>query len=138
MSSVPIFHGRIDADGHFILAEDEKALRQRFFKTLTGQRVEITVRKERTQRSLAQNNYIHLAASLLADHCGYSLAEMKLILMGECWGWHTVGDHELPVKPHTADMSVPEAKQFIDWLLPWSAEHFPEVNVPLPEKATAA
>lgn len=138
MATVPIFHGAIDADGTFRLADNEKALRLRYFQLLAGERVEIIVRKERTQRSLAQNNFIHLAASLLADHTGYTLAEMKLLLMGACWGWHTVGVHELPVKPHTSDMSVTEAKQFIDWLIPWAAEHFPEVDVPLPEKATAA
>jgi hypothetical protein len=137
MSAVPLFHGRISPEGRFELADAERAQRQAYFRTLAGKNVEIIVRKERLQRSLDQNAYIHaVPVPLLADHCGYSITEMKLLLMGECFGWHTVGGHELPLKPHTSDMTVDECRQFIDWVIPWAMEHF-DVAIPLPNEVAA-
>lgn len=138
MAGVPIFHATVSEQAQLVFPENEKHLRKQWLQTLSGRSVEVIVRKERTQRSLAQNNWIHLAAALLAEHCGNSLAEMKLELMGACWGWHTLpSGHLVPVKIHTSDMTVDDARQFIDWLIQWSAEHFPEVAIPMPGEATA-
>jgi hypothetical protein len=125
----PVFSGHVTEQVQLVLAANEQAQRQAHLRTLAGQDVEVIVRKKRTQRSNEQNALIHAVASALADHCGNSLGEMKLLLMGECWGWQTVRGHEIPVKPHTSDMTVEEATQFIDWLLPWSAQNFPEVRL---------
>lgn len=122
---VPIFHGRIASDGRFELAEHERDLRRRYFQTLAGQNVEITVRKERTKRSIDQNAYLHAVPfPLLAEELGYeSIEELKYALMGECWGWKRdrATGHEIPVKPSTSSMSVEECTHFIDWLIKWAA-----------------
>lgn len=137
MTVVPIFHGRVSDDGKIDLADGERSLRRQYLARLKGQCVEVVVRKQRVQRSLDQNAYLHVAAFLpLADHLGYSIAEMKLILMGECWGWQTVGGHEMPVKIHTADMTVEEATYFIEWIIPFALEHF-EFVIPLPGEIAA-
>lgn len=136
MTATPVFHGRFDGEGRFFYETAENSDRQNYFRTLAGQRVEIVVRKQRSQRSLDQNAYIHaVPVAILAEHCGYSVPEMKLVLMGECWGWKTVAGHEIPVKPHTSDMTVEEARQFIDWVIPWAMEHF-DVAIPLPNEVS--
>jgi len=130
MALVPVFTGQIDGGGNLILTPSEAPHRRRWLESLAGRDVEIVVRKKRTKRSLDQNALIHAIASTLADHCGNSLAEMKFELMGACWGWRTLKSGlVVPVKLHTADMTVEEATQFIDWLYPWCAEHFPEVRL---------
>jgi hypothetical protein len=131
MAHVPIFHGVVSEDGERVLfASDEKPARRSYLRQLAGERIEWTVRKERTQRSLDQNALIHVIATVLSDCTGYTLAESKLLMMGECFGWKTVSGHEMPVKPHTADMTVEEATYFIDWALPWLHEQFPHARLP--------
>lgn len=128
MSTTPVFPGRVLPGGLLVL--DRPKDYARYVRSFHGRFVEIIVRKQRTKRSLDQNALIHVIASGLADHCGNSLGEMKLYLMGECWGWQTVRGHEMPVKPHTSDMTVEEATQFIDWLFGWMVQNFPEFQLP--------
>lgn len=134
MTAVPVWHGRIDNDGHFLLSEDERDARREYLQSLAGARVEITVRKERTQRSIDQNAYLHAVPfPILAEHFGNSIEEVKYVLMGECFGWHTVAGREIPVKPSTSGMSVEECSRFIEWLIPWAMmEH--GCAIPLPNE----
>ncbi len=135
MKSAPIFSGRVLPGG--LLVMDQPREYARYVRSLHGQFIEVVVRKQRVQRSLDQNAYLHVAAFVpLAEHLGYSLAELKLLLMGECWGWQTVAGHEMPVKVHTADMTVEEATHFIDWIIPWALEQFDFV-IPLPNAVAA-
>jgi hypothetical protein len=134
MTPTPLFCGRVLQGGLLVL--DRPKDYAKHLRSLAGQYVEIVARKRRTKRSLDQNAYIHVAATLASEHTGYTLAEVKLIWMGECWGWHTVAGHELPVKPHTSDMTVDEASYFIDWVGPWSLEHM-GVEIPPPERVAA-
>jgi hypothetical protein len=133
MAVIPVFHGRIDADGKFELAAAEANLRRQYFQTLAGRNVEIVVRKERLKRSVDQNAYLHAVPfPMLAEHLGYeSIEDLKLALMGECFGWKKdkLSGHEVPIKPHTSDMTVEECSHFIEWLLPYAALHF---NVSIP------
>lgn len=70
---VPIWHGYINKECRLNLAESERDQRRAYFQTLSDQNVEITVRKERTQRSLDQNAYWWaVPVRLLAEHCGYT------------------------------------------------------------------
>ena len=138
MTGVPIFHGRIDEDGRFGLLATEKALRLAYFKRLAGERVEVIVRKARTQRSIDQNKYLHAVPfPILALHFGDSVEGVKFDLMGEKWGWTTTKQgHHIPVKGHTSQMTVEECTEFIDWLIPWAmTEH--GVAIPLPNEVEA-
>lgn len=134
MTPVPIFRGRVLSGG--LLALDRPRDYARHVRSFAGKFVEVVIRKQRTKRSLDQNSFIHVAATIASNHTGYTIAEVKLLWMGECWGWHTVGGHELPVKPHTSDMTVDEARYFIEWLPIWSLEHM-DVQIPLPGEVAA-
>lgn len=129
MAVVPIFAGRVTDEAQLVLPTAEQAYRRTHLQSLAGRDVEVIIRRKRTQRTNDQNALIHAVATALADYCGNSVGEMKLLLMGECWGWQTVRGHEIPVKPHTSDMSVEEGVHFIDWLLPWAAQNFPDVRL---------
>ncbi len=141
MSQVPIFHGRITAEGRFELAEDERDRRRAFFQTLAGKNVEIVVRKERTRRSLDQNAYLHAVPfPMLREYLGYeSIEDLKLALMGECWGYRRdkATGRELPLKPHTSDMTTEECTRFIEWLVTWAQTKF-DFHIPLPNEAEDA
>ena len=135
MSVAPVFHGRV-VEGHLTLAEHERTLRHVHLQRLDGQRVDVVIRRAQSQRSRAQNNYIHaVVAKILSEHFGYTVAEIKLILLGECFGWRLdpLSGHEIPVKLHTADLTVEECTEFIDWVIPWAlTEH--GVSIPVPEE----
>jgi hypothetical protein len=103
----------------------------RAVKTLEGKHVIVTLTD---QRSLDQNAYLHAGPlPIFADYMGCSVPEAKYYLMGECWGWHTVGGREIPMKPSTSEMTVAECRHFIDWLLPWALEKH-NVELPLPDE----
>src|SRR4029077_8476171 len=123
MPIVPIFHGAVSDGGMLSLEESERDLRLMHFQSLAGQRVEVVVRKGRAKRSQDQNAYIHaVPIPILADHFGESISDMKLILMGECWGWRfdPLAGREIPIKAHTSDMTVEECSYFIEWVIPWA------------------
>jgi len=86
------------------------------------------------QRSDRQNRYLHgVVFSALSDHTGYTISEIKLLMMGECWGWQHAGGHEIPIKPATHEMTREECARFIDWIIPWAMEHL-DVALPLPNE----
>lgn len=144
MSAVPIFHARISADGRVELAEQERQQRQEYLRTLAGREgreVEIIIRKVRTQRSGQQDRYLHgVVYPILQKALGYeSLEELKLALMGEKWGYQRdpISGRDLPIMPHTSQMTVEQCTEFIEWLPVW-AMHFNEIHIPLPNEAEAA
>lgn len=139
MSIVPIWHGHIDADGRFGLLDAERDKRRLYFQSLAGKNVEIIVRKERAQRSLDQNAYLHAVPfPMLAAEIGDSIEGVKFDLMGEFWGWTKTkgGGNRIPVKGHTSAMTVDECSKFIDWLIPWAMTTL-GVNIPLPNEVAA-
>jgi hypothetical protein len=135
MAQIPIFHGAVTDAVRIEFVEAERYLRHAYLKTLIGRNVECIVRKERVKRSLDMNAYLHAVPfPLLAEYFGDSIEGTKLDLMGECFGWRTApSGHQLPVKPHTSDMTVEESAFFVDWLIPWAAK-LPGggVRIPLP------
>jgi hypothetical protein len=138
MAQVPIFHARVTDEGKLELVEAERDRRRVWLQSLAGKAVEVIVRKERLQRTLDQNAYLHAVPfPMLASHIGDSVEGVKFDLMGECWGWTTTkGGHYIPIKPHTSDMSVEECSQFIDWLIPWAMTTH-GVDIPLPNEVAA-
>lgn len=139
MLQIPIFHGRISADGKFELAERERILRQQYFKSLAGRNVEIVVRKERVQRSLDQNKYWHAVPfPILADCWGEDIETTKLLVLGECFGWReSLGGQRVPMKPSTSNLTVEEGTYLTDWMPPWAMKEF-RLVIPYPNEAEGA
>lgn len=88
------------------------------------------------KRTGRQNRYWHAEPFLkLAEAMGESVDRVKLLTMGEFWGWEnrSIGGRvvTLPVKAHTSDMTVKEGTVFLDWLIPWAAEEYGvEIHTP--------
>lgn len=135
MSAIPIWHGRFGADGRFEYAETERDQRRVYFQSLAGQDVEVTVRKERTRRTLDQNAYIHaVPVPMFAEEWGEDIETTKLLLLGECFGWRETQYGRVPTKPSTAALSVDDMSHFIEWMPPWGMTNF-RMNIPLPGEA---
>ncbi len=140
MAHVPIFHGVVSEDGERLLfASEERSARRGYLKSLAGERVEWTVRKERTQRSLDQNSYLHaVPVAILAEEWGEDVETTKLLILGECFGWRDAKDgHRLPMKPSTSALTVEEFSKLIEWLPVWAMFNF-RVHIPLPNEVEAA
>ncbi len=126
--------GEVDKRGERVVLLDQAGY-IRHKRTLAGQPIELVLRRKRIKRSLDQNAFLHAAVfPLVAEHIGGSIADTKLIMMGEKWGWHTVRGKELPVKPHTSEMTTAEASEFIDWAPMWAATELDGLFVPLPHE----
>ncbi len=138
MAATPIFHGRIRADGQLELDAAEQSRRRAYLRWLAGRDVEIVIRRQRAQRSLDQNAYLHAVVfPLLATELGDSVEGVKFDLMGERFGWTTTArGHHIPVKAHTAAMTVEECTAFIDWVIPWALTTH-GIEIPLPNEVTA-
>lgn len=137
MAQIPIFHGSVSDAARLVLLDNERALRHAYLKSLVGRTVDVIVRKQRVQRSQDMNKYLHAVPfPILAEYFGDSIEGTKLDLMGECFGWKkspTTG-RDVPVKPHTSDMTVEESTFFVDWLIPWAAQQH-GVVIPLPKES---
>jgi hypothetical protein len=134
----PLFLGRVLPGGLLVL--DRPKDYARAVRALAGSFIEVTIRKQRTQRSLDQNAYLHsVPFPLLAAHFGESVEGIKYALMGEKWGWKTSPLNpfqQVPVRPHSSSMTVAEASEFIEWLVSWAmTEH--GVSIPLPGEVAA-
>lgn len=130
----PVFAGVISQHDKF-LADDAHRWKA-YLRQFRDQRVEVIVRKLRSQRSLDQNAYIHaVPIPILAEHFGYTIPECKYVLMGECWGWKQLAGRDIPIKPSTAEMTVDECRYFIDWVIPWALTNH-DVRIPLPNEVS--
>jgi hypothetical protein len=123
MAPVPILHGEVTADGRLVLDGAERQLRAQHLRHLAGKRVEIIVRKERTQRSLDQNAYLHaIPFSMLAEEWGEDIETTKLLVLGECFGWRDLANGaRIPMKPSSAALTVDECSHLIEWIVKWAA-----------------
>jgi len=117
--------------GHFIglVREDGSRLDfdfpsqyRAFIQTLAGHEVEIEIRRKRTKRTVKQNAYLHAAIKPYADHLGYTVEELKLALLGECFGYHQVAGVTMPVKLHTSELSTQEFVEITELLIQKAAE----------------
>lgn len=135
MSVVPIFRGCVTNDGRMLLDEQERDQRRLHLGSLAGKRIEVVVRKERTQRSLDQNAYWHAVPfALLAEYWGEDIETTKLLCLGECFGWKDTRDgHRVPIKPSTSALTTEEGSHFTEWMPPWAMREF-GVSIPLPKE----
>jgi hypothetical protein len=142
VTTVPIFHARVSADGRLELLEAERDRRRAWLQTLAGKDVDVIVRKHREQRTLDQNAYLHaVPVPMIAEEWGEDIEATKLLLLGECFGWRETAHGRIPVKPSTSRLSTEEFSHFIEWIVRWAAmprnvcEH--GFRIPLPNEAAA-
>lgn len=136
MARQAVIPGAVNEQGRF--DADDEALFRRALTGRAGKRTEVVLRDPKSKRSLEMNAYLHCQNGpfrLLAEHLGDSIESVKYDLAGECFGWvkGAVSGNLVPAKPHTSEWTVEESAYFVDWVIPWAAQHF-GVVIPLPNE----
>lgn len=117
-----IFIGTVRDDGSrldFDYPDDYRA----HIKQFAGHEVEIEVRKRRSKRSLKQNAAYHAAIAPLAEHLGYTTEELKLAMLGGCFGWREIAGQNIPERLHTSDLNTQDFNDLMAYTMQIAAEH---------------
>lgn len=111
-----IFIATVRDDGSKLDLDYPKDFRAHI-QQFAGHEVELEVRKRRSKRSLRQNAWLHSFLGGFAEHCGYSLEEMKLVGLVALWGTNDVMGCTIPKKPHTSQLNTEEFSDLCEWFV---------------------
>ena len=110
------FHGDVK-QGKFL--PDQPETFKDSFREHEGRRVTVTVGRQKKQRSIPQNSYIHgVVIKMLSDYLGYEPREMKGIIK---WVFKI---------KHTSDLSTVEDEELCERVRRWAAQKF---NLVIPD-----
>ena len=122
---IPILYGKVK-DGKLKLDVPQSYLVE--LSKLEGQRIELTIRKERHLRSLSQNKYYWgVIMEILSNNFGYDREEMHEALKFKFLKKH--GDTDLVTVGSTAKLSTAEFTEYIDEIIRWSSVEY-QVVIP--------
>jgi hypothetical protein len=127
----PIFRGRIEK-GKLLLENPARYLMA--LSNLEGQHIELVVRKQKSQRSLAQNRaYFGIAVDMLCEKTGYDKDSMHDALRTKFASTEdlTTG---LRVIESTSKMDTVRFMKYYDDIQRWAAE-FLDVYIPSPNES---
>lgn len=132
---IPIHHGVITGDK---LILDNPIRYLDYFKKLSGKRIELTLKEEKSQRSLNQNSYYWgVVLKVLSEHTGYDPDDIHEICRYMFLkSFKTVGSKELEYVKSTADLNTAEFEEYLEKIRRWAAV---ELNcyTPLPNEIAA-
>lgn len=127
----PIFHGKIEG---LLLVWDNPEKVRGYLKGLEGKRIDVTIRKERSQRSTNQNNYYFgVVCKVLGDYFGYEVDDMHEALKLK---FLQVGPCDVPTIKSTTKLNTSEFEDYLERIRRWAATEY-SVVVPLPNEAEA-
>ena len=122
---IPILYGKVQA-GKLKLDVPQSYLVE--LSRLEGQRIELTIRKERLLRSLNQNRYYwSVIIEILSDYFGYEKEEMHEALKFKFLKKHE--DTDLVTVGSTAKLSTAEFTEYIDEIVRWASTEY-QVVIP--------
>lgn len=137
MSTRGVFIGTVDEDGkvHPDYPSKMHAFNREYF---AGHEVEIEIRKRRSKRSLKQNSAYHASIQPLAEHLGYTTEELKLAMLGGCFGWREIHGANIPIKLHTSELDTQQFSDLMAYTTRIAAEHDVLILDPSEWKARSA
>lgn len=112
------FHGEVK--NHKFIPDQHEAFCNSFVQH-EGKRITVTVGRQRKQRSIPQNSYLHLIIKMLGDHLGYELEEMKGIIK---WVFKV---------KHTSELSTVEDEELCEQIRRWAIKEF-DFYIPNPNE----
>lgn len=122
MSVRGIFPAFVDAQGRVTFDFPSKA--HEFNRAnFAEDEVVVEVYKRRSKRSLKQNAAYHAAIGPLAEHLGYTVEELKLAMLGGCFGWRHVAGAQLPERMHTSELNTQDFADLMAYTQRIAAEH---------------
>ena len=135
--STPIFHGLGRANGDVQLDERPK-FNAHVAKTFAGKRIEIIIRRERSNRSIDQNKWLWgVAVPLVAECLGYDKHEhedLHYAMVAKCYGTHHDEKLGLDVpNRRSSKLSTREFSEYMEWFVRFASTEFGCV-VPLPNE----
>jgi len=117
---IPVLYGLVKG-GKLTLDNPQSYLVE--LSRLEGQRIELTIRKERHVRSLSQNKYYWgVIIEILSDNFGYDKEEMHEALKFKFLKKH--GDTDLVTVSSTAKLSTIEFTEYIDGIVRWASTEY--------------
>jgi hypothetical protein len=138
---VPVWLGVVDDAGKLRL--DDEAQFRSFVRTLTGQPVQLVLKRHASQRSLDQNAWIWgVAYPVIAEAIGYDTHEhedLHYALIAKCFGEHfdkRVG--AMVPNKRSSKLSTREFSDYMEWLVRFAATDLGGIVVPLPNESEAA
>lgn len=122
MSTRGIFPGFITDEGKvkFDKPTEAHTFNREYF---AESEVTIEIYKRRSKRSKDQNAWMHVAIKPLADKLGVTVTSLKLILLGETFGWATVLGKPFPIRDATSDLNTEEFSDVMAIAQQLAAEH---------------
>lgn len=140
----PVFGGTVEMidKGQGLLVPgvkwaDQATVRRHLFE-LVGKPVNVIIREvvKRDIRQM-QKYWWAVPVPLLADHCGYTDAQMHYALLEECFGYITGPKGvRIPNEPQSSYLSFDKWRRLIDWVLVWGPAEL-GVDIPPPTKVEA-
>lgn len=123
MSRLTAVHRARVTDGG-TLALDDPARFKASLQAHRGKRVEVVVRRPKTQRTLRQNAWLHVCLTMISEHTGYDMADIK-----DALAWHFLGAAPeslggIPIRRSTADLSTEACVDFTESIAAWAAQEF--------------
>ena len=126
----PIFQGKVDGECQVVF--DNRTAFDGYLTTLSGQRVEVIIRKPKTSRSTLQNSYYwSVVVELLANELGYDKDELHEILKYKFLQSNAMG---MPYIKSTTKLSTGEFEEYLSKIKRWAAE-FLHIVIPDPNEA---
>jgi hypothetical protein len=141
MTITPVFHGRVDDEGHKLTLED-RGLYLAHLRRYAGRAVEVVVRLRKSKRSNEQNRWLWgVALELLVEDFGYERNERKKAkedlhyrLVEVCFGMHWDAKLSMNVpNVRSSHLNTKEFSEYMEWLVRYAAEHY-GVVIPLPNE----
>lgn len=140
MTPVPLFKGRVLPGGLLVL--DRPKDYARYVRSFAGAFIEVTLRKQRSKRSLDQNAWHWgVALPIIAQELGYDRHEHDVLhyaLVAKCFGVHHDAklQQDIP-NVRSSKLSTAEFSQLMEWEVRWAATEY-GIVVPLPNESEAA
>jgi hypothetical protein len=128
---IPVFHGKMDR-GFWTL--DRPSRYWEYVNSIGNGRIELIIRKEKTQRSNNQNNYYFgVVCKILGDYFGYTEDEMHEALKIH---FLSKGACDVPTVGSTAKMNTAEFEDYLTKIKRWAASEY-GVVIPDPNEIEA-
>jgi hypothetical protein len=129
---IPIFQGIVE-DGKLKLSRIDKF--NSYLNTLKGG-VLVTIKKEKSQRSLEQNRYYWgVVIKLLCEEIGLNEDELHEVLKYKFLKEHAENKvlGEVDFVKSTTDLNTKEMEEYLEKIRVWATE-FLNMNIPLPNE----
>jgi len=128
------YFGKVDDNGKLTI-RDRKGF-DAYLNQFAGKDVTIDVKRKRSKRSLAQNDFFHAWVKLLSEHTGYAFEEMKDIMKNMFLKVEKVNEKTGSIFECTRKTSSLNKMQFADFcteIQQWAEGEF-GVRLPLPNE----